>query len=167
MYIMYLGLTTTTSRAEKAEREARKMWAAIKSKLQSTTNYPVVQLSEVTTSAWWYTGHTTNAFGSCKLGESTAVFFPSSLFRSTRTVPIAFFLGGTGTKATLNGARRGRLCSGCSFKDVSRGFSLSAGFILAIGPWGSHFRAPFTALTQNFCGIIFRITEIPQSHTLK
>ena len=46
MYIMYLGLTTTTSRAEKAEREARKMWAAIKSKLQSTTplsNYRKLQ----------------------------------------------------------------------------------------------------------------------------
>lgn len=69
MYIVYLSLTTSTSRDEKVERVVRKMRAAKKRKLQSTTNYPVVQLSEVTTSVWWYTGRTTNAFGSCKLGE--------------------------------------------------------------------------------------------------
>ena len=34
-------------------------------------------------------------------------------------------------------------------------------------PWGPHFRAPFTALTQNFYGIIFRFAKIPESHTLK
>ena len=66
MYIMYLGLTTSTSRAEKGEREARKLWTAIKSKLQSTTNYPVVQLSEVTTCVRRYTGRTTNDFGSAR-----------------------------------------------------------------------------------------------------
>ena len=53
---MYLGLTASTSRAEKAEREARKMWTAIKSKLQST----------ITTSVRRYTGRTTNAFGSAR-----------------------------------------------------------------------------------------------------
>ena len=63
---MYLGLKASTSRAEKAEREARKMWTAIKSKLQSTTNYPILQLSEVTTSVRRYTGRTTNAFGSAR-----------------------------------------------------------------------------------------------------
>ena len=53
----------------------------------------------------------------CRMNGCLSPFpSPNLVLGSTRTVRIAFFLGGTGTKTpaktTLNGARRGRLCSG-------------------------------------------------------
>lgn len=100
MYIMYLGLTTSTSRAEKAEHGALKRVNYKVLRITPLSNYRKLQLVCGGTQVVPLT-LSAPLVQACRMNGCLSPFpSPNVVLGSTRTVRIAFFLGATGTKNT-------------------------------------------------------------------